>query len=188
MKESRPRSTRPPARRPRQGQPAAAKRGRPAPRRPRALIIGGGIGGLAAAVALRRVGIDAAVYEKAPQIAEVGAGLSLWSNAVVALRRLGLEAPVAAAGSAFDRVQTLLSDGRPFPSFDLAELAQRAGAPCICIHRAALQRILIEALAEDGGKVVAAGRECLGFEEGPQGIVARFATGANARGDMLIGA
>ena len=49
---------------------------------------GGGIGGLAAAVALRRVGIKAAVFEKAPQITEVGAGLSLWSNAMVALQRL----------------------------------------------------------------------------------------------------
>jgi 2-polyprenyl-6-methoxyphenol hydroxylase-like FAD-dependent oxidoreductase len=191
MKESRTRSARSPARRPRQGQPAAAKRGSrrgQATPRLRALIVGGGIGGLAAAVALRRVGIDAAVYEKAPQIAEVGAGLSLWSNAVIALRRLGLEAPALAAGSAFERVQTLLSDGRPFPSFDLAELAQRAGAPCICIHRAALQRILLEALTEDGGKVVATARECVGFEEAPQGVVARFAGGTTARGDILIGA
>jgi len=65
----------------------------------RALIVGGGIGGLAAAIALQRVGIKATVYDKVPQITEVGAGLSLWSNAMVALRRLGLDAAALEAGS-----------------------------------------------------------------------------------------
>jgi FAD-dependent urate hydroxylase len=54
----------------------------------RAIIIGGGIGGLTAAVALRKKGIDAAVYEKSPELREVGAGISLWPNAVKALRKL----------------------------------------------------------------------------------------------------
>ena len=75
----------------------------------RALIVGGGIGGLAAAVALQRVGITAAVFEKAPQITEVGAGLSLWSNAMVALRRLGLDAAALKAGSVIERTRTFLS-------------------------------------------------------------------------------
>src|SRR5215831_18377385 len=72
----------------------------------RALIGGGGIGGLAAAVALQRVGITAAVFEKAPQITEVGAGLSLWSTAIVALRRLGLEAAALKAESVIERTRT----------------------------------------------------------------------------------
>jgi 2-polyprenyl-6-methoxyphenol hydroxylase-like FAD-dependent oxidoreductase len=54
---------------------------------PKAIVIGGGIGGLAAAVALRKVGMAVTVFERAPEICEVGAGLSLWSNAVTALRR-----------------------------------------------------------------------------------------------------
>jgi 2-polyprenyl-6-methoxyphenol hydroxylase-like FAD-dependent oxidoreductase len=56
----------------------------------KALIIGGGIGGLAAGVALRRVGWDVAVFEQAPAYREVGAGLTLWANAVRALAVLGL--------------------------------------------------------------------------------------------------
>ncbi len=56
---------------------------------PKAIVIGGGIGGLAAVVALRKVGMAVTVFERAPEICEVGAGLSLWSNAVTALRRLG---------------------------------------------------------------------------------------------------
>lgn len=55
----------------------------------RVVIVGGGIGGLAAAVALRRVGIKALVIERATSIREVGAGLSIWSNAVNAVRELG---------------------------------------------------------------------------------------------------
>src|SRR5262245_53478755 len=71
------------------------------------LIIGGGIGGLAAAVALRRVGLRAQVFERAPELREMGAGLSLWSNAVKALRRLGLEDAVVAHGAAIQRAVRL---------------------------------------------------------------------------------
>jgi glycine/D-amino acid oxidase-like deaminating enzyme len=56
-----------------------------------AAIIGGGIGGLTAAIALRQVGIAAVVYERAPKLEEVGAGLSLWTNAMQALSTLGLD-------------------------------------------------------------------------------------------------
>ena len=54
------------------------------------LVIGGGIGGLATAVALRRAGWDVEVFERAPELGEVGAGLSLWRNALAALDRIGL--------------------------------------------------------------------------------------------------
>jgi len=56
----------------------------------KAIIIGGGIGGLAAAIAMRRRGIDADEYERSPVLMEVGAGISLWPNAVKALEQLGL--------------------------------------------------------------------------------------------------
>ena len=68
----------------------------------RVVIIGAGIGGLAAAVALRRVGIETLVIERVAGIREVGAGLSIWSNAVNALRELGLEASVMASRPAND--------------------------------------------------------------------------------------
>ena len=56
----------------------------------RAIVIGGGIGGLAAAMALRQAGIDVAVFERAGAYREVGAGLTLWPNALHALTTLGL--------------------------------------------------------------------------------------------------
>lgn len=154
----------------------------------RALIVGGGIGGLAAAVALKRVGIEATVFERAPRIGEVGAGLSLWSNAVIALRRLGVEAQVLAAGSPVGMARTFLAGGKPTGEFDLAGLAEKAGAVSLCIHRAALQRILLEAAAGGEPDPVRTGRDCVGFAAEAGGIVARFADGSTEQGDVLIGA
>ena len=66
---------------------------------PRAIVVGAGIGGLAAAVALRLAGLDVRVLERAPELAEVGAGLSLWPNALRALDVLGLGDRVRASGA-----------------------------------------------------------------------------------------
>jgi len=95
------------------------------------LIISGGISGLAAGIALQRVGIEAAVFEKAPHITEVGAGLSLWSNA--------MGAPALQALSVFVRTRTFLSTGEAFTGVDFAALDKHAGALSICLRRAALQ-------------------------------------------------
>jgi FAD-dependent urate hydroxylase len=154
----------------------------------RALIVGGGIGGLTAAIALQRVGIDVALFEKAPHISEVGAGLSLWSNAMVALRRLGLEAAALRAGSVIERTQTFLSTGKPFGSMDFAALGEKAGALSICLHRAALQRLLLDAALAGDPRSVQTGRECTGFQADAAGVAAVFADGSRERGDVLIGA
>jgi 2-polyprenyl-6-methoxyphenol hydroxylase-like FAD-dependent oxidoreductase len=154
----------------------------------RALIVGGGIGGLAAAVALQRVGVTAAVFERAPQFAAVGAGLSLWSNALLALRRLGLEAAALDEGSVIERARTFLFTGEAFGSVDFAALGAKAGAASLCLHRAALQRLLLDAaLAVDPG-AVQTGRDCTGFAAEAGGVAAFFADGSAERGDVLIGA
>jgi 2-polyprenyl-6-methoxyphenol hydroxylase-like FAD-dependent oxidoreductase len=70
----------------------------------RAIIIGGGIGGLTAAIALRRNRIEADVYERNPEVGEVGAGISLWPNAVKAIRKLGL-------GQVLDSITLVNSEG-----------------------------------------------------------------------------
>lgn len=56
----------------------------------RAIVVGGGIGGLSAAIALRWVGVEATVFERAIELREISAGISLWANAMKALRKLGL--------------------------------------------------------------------------------------------------
>ena len=64
----------------------------------KAMVIGGGIGGLTTAIALRRVGVEAEVFERAPELRELGAGLGLYTNALKALKRLGLRGGVLEAG------------------------------------------------------------------------------------------
>jgi 2-polyprenyl-6-methoxyphenol hydroxylase-like FAD-dependent oxidoreductase len=149
------------------------------------VVVGGGIGGLAAAVALRRVGIPAAVYERAPEIREVGAGLSLWSNAVKALRRLGLEDAVVARGSPIEEALTRTDRGVVLSHAPIGDLNRRAGAPSVCAHRADLQQTLAAAL--DPGRVHL-NATCVGFAEDAGGVTARFADGRTARGALLVGA
>src|SRR5215471_6424471 len=112
----------------------------------RVVIIGAGIGGLAATVALHRIGVEALVIERAASIREVGAGLSLWTNAVNALRELGLEAKVITAASVIERNLVQSPKGRVIARTELGEVSRVAGAPCICIHRGVLQKILFDAL------------------------------------------
>ncbi|XVQ09488.1 FAD-dependent monooxygenase [Spirillospora sp. CA-255316] len=113
-----------------------------------AVIAGGGIGGLAAAVALSRRGWRVEVCERAPAFTEIGAGLSLWPNALKALAALGLAdrvrevGAVEAGGGVRDRT------GRWLARSDNAVLEARFGAPLVVLHRADLVRILAEALPE----------------------------------------
>src|ERR671914_318817 len=102
----------------------------------RAIIIGGGIGGLCAAVALRRDGVDAVVYEQAEVLSQVGAGLTVWANAIKALRRLGLADAVISAGSKIERGEIRTAGGRTLSRSQPGELEQRFGEPTVAIHRA----------------------------------------------------
>lgn len=147
----------------------------------RAVIIGAGIGGLATALALRRIGIECVVLEQVPTIREVGAGLSLWSNALVALRELGVEEKVIAAGSPFDTFLSRTSSGRPIAESSFADLAREADAPCVCIHRAELQRILFEQLDHTQ---VRTGARCIDFEDS----TAILESGERIEADFLVGA
>ena len=148
------------------------------------LIVGAGIGGLAAGIALRQAGLEVAIFERASELAEVGAGLSLWQNALHALDllnvRLVREHGVEAAASALRT-----RDGRTLVDVADSDLAHRFGELGIVIHRAALQRVLLDAL---GPGIVDTGRTCTGFAQDKDGVTAVFADGSHARGTALVGA
>lgn len=147
----------------------------------RAVIIGGGIGGLAAAVALRRVGLESVVLERTDAIHEIGAGLSLWSNALKALREIGMEASVLRAASIIERNRVHVPAGRLVTVSEFQEISQNAGAPCLCVHRAILQRLLREQLPPDA---VRTGERCVGFNHS----AAVLESGEVLEGDVLVGA
>jgi 2-polyprenyl-6-methoxyphenol hydroxylase-like FAD-dependent oxidoreductase len=150
-----------------------------------AIIIGGGIGGLTAAIALRQVGVAAVVYERAPNLEEVGAGLSLWTNAMLALSTLGLAEAVRVAGGPVEQSQVRTWDGRVLAAMPVGQVSAKLGSKPVCIHRADLQRVLLEALGEG---VVQLGLECTGFRQDEAGVIARFTNGKEAWADLLVGA
>ncbi len=149
------------------------------------IIIGGGIGGLCTALALQRRNIDAVVYERAAEPRDAGAGLVLWSNAMKVLHALGVGEAVAAAGARLTRSQIRAADGNALYETNLDELAARYGAPVIAIHRAALHRILADALKPGALRFA---MPCTGFTQDAHSVTARFAHSAPARADLLIGA
>jgi 2-polyprenyl-6-methoxyphenol hydroxylase-like FAD-dependent oxidoreductase len=149
-----------------------------------ATIIGGGIGGLASAIALGRSGWSTSIYEQAPELREVGAGLSLWANAVRALEQLGLAKSIRALQPPMPSGGIYTWRGAPLITDSAAELARRVGEISVVVHRADLLTILRQSVGADA---VALGKRCVGVEQDAQGVTAHFADGATARGDLLIG-
>jgi 2-polyprenyl-6-methoxyphenol hydroxylase-like FAD-dependent oxidoreductase len=147
----------------------------------RALVVGGGIAGLSTAIGLRRAGVDVTVFERARELEEIGAGLSLWSNAMQALERLGVADAVRERGAIARRVRSLTPRG------DIVSDVALDGFPAVSagVHRADLQSALAEALGLDALRL---GATCVGFTDEGDGVVARFEGGGDERGDVLIGA
>ncbi|HEX2224139.1 MAG TPA: FAD-dependent monooxygenase [Thermoanaerobaculia bacterium] len=149
------------------------------------LIAGGGIGGLTAGIALRRAGFEVRVFERAPEIGEVGAGLTIQSNAILALRRIGLDRDVIASGQVLAAASVRTPNGRVISQANLADVGHAVGAPPVAIHRATLQRLLLDALGADA---VETGRDVQRYEARADGVSVIFQDGEPADGALLIGA
>ena len=151
----------------------------------RAIIIGAGIGGITAAIALQRAGLDVTVFERADELREVGSGLPLWASALKALQKIELNDVLEALGAPVlaGNVRTWRGD----ILFDLRTevLPKSVGTLNTVVHRAELLALLLETLGEDN---VQLGATCVGFTQDATGVCARFADGREVRGDVLIGA
>lgn len=152
---------------------------------PKALIIGGGIGGTAAAIGLRRAGWEVQVFEQAPVFREVGAGLTIWSNATMALHYLGFDASLNGIGLQVDRIETRRSDGRLLAELSLADLGRPIQAASYAVHRASLLQLLVDALPPEVMHHSSTFVECTSHDGG---VTARFADGRVEHGDILVGA
>jgi 2-polyprenyl-6-methoxyphenol hydroxylase-like FAD-dependent oxidoreductase len=152
---------------------------------PKIAIIGGGIGGLAAAVALARNGLAAEVYEQAPVLEEVGAGVGLWPNAMTALAPIGLAGKVAQLAVKLDGQGIRRPDGGWLLCIPGEVMTQRWGAGFVLVHRAELQQLLA---AELGPSSIHLGARCTGFVDNGQAVTAYFADGRKVQADVLVGA
>ncbi|MGB3682733.1 MAG: FAD-dependent monooxygenase [Rubrobacteraceae bacterium] len=150
----------------------------------KAIIIGGGIGGLATAGALRRAGLEVEVFERAARIEAAGAGVSLWGNAMKALRKLGLYETVRSLGAEIGGEARSWRGDKLF-SLSAEDLRQRFGEANLALHRADLQNALSSALPAETLRL---GAEFVSLTHEDSGVTARFADGQTARGDFLVGA
>nr|MBC8240407.1 FAD-dependent monooxygenase [Alphaproteobacteria bacterium] len=154
------------------------------------LIVGGGIGGMTAAACLLKAGFHVQVFEQAPNLGEVGAGIQLSANPMRVLRHLGLVEQLEQAGVRPTSYQ--------FKMFDTAEVLQeiplgdgyvdRHGVPYLSVHRADLLDALIGAVRALKSDAVTLNANATDFSEDENGITLHFQDGGEARGDVLIGA
>jgi len=146
-----------------------------------AVVVGGGIGGIAAAVALAQAGIDVGVYEQARQLTEVGAGVSLAPNGLRMLERLGVGEGIRRASARYGSPQPRLFDGRAVQR----EPDQSGPGQNVGIHRADLLGLVAGQLPPG---TVRTGHRCTGFRQDADGATVIFADGTTATADVVIAA
>ena len=144
-------------------------------------IIGGGIGGVTAAAALRHFGIEAVVYERAGEMREFGAGMMLWANASRVLNELGLLNKIIAVSGRTDNFYVRKSGGEILLKIATGNFE----VPSVCVPRSDLLSILVDALPSEQIKT---GHEFERLEQSRNKVRVYFSNGAMAEHDVLIGA
>jgi salicylate hydroxylase len=159
---------------------------------PRAIIAGAGIGGLVTAVALSNSGLEVAIYERATELEEFGAGIQITPNATRILARLGLLERVRQVSSKPPAVLTLRgSDNAKLMRLPLDDAERRWGAEYLVIHRADLQTALVDSVRAQPGVELSLGTTVSGFATHGGTIsvgLQRGATTARDEAELLIGA
>ena len=149
------------------------------------VVAGGGIGGLAATIALRHTGVDAAVYEQADEHREIGAGLTLWTNASRALDALGIGSAIKRITRPLDVIETRNTGGRVLSVLRLDRLHEQLGATSVGIHRRELLGALADALPRER---IHTGARLERVEQEAGRARAHFGDGREAEADVLVGA
>jgi len=154
------------------------------------LIAGGGLGGLTAALALLRAGFDVDVYEQAPSLTEVGAGIQISANGSRVLYELGLKdalAPLIFLPEG--KIIRMWNTGETRPLFDLGvESIRLYGFPFFMLHRADLLDVLAAAVRQYKPDAIHLNSRCANYQQDANGVSLTLQDGTVVRGDVLIGA
>ena len=141
-------------------------------------IIGGGIGGLTAALAFRQFGFQAEVFEQAPALLDVGAAIAIWPNAMRVLERLQLSEKILEKAGVMEAIQWSDQNGFVINRVSIAKTA-------VALHRADLQSALLHSLPEDS---IHLDHAFVNYKQQNDKVIATFANGKSVVADFLIGA
>lgn len=156
----------------------------------RILIAGGGIGGLATALALAQKGVPSLVLERSARFGEIGAGIQLGPNAFHCFDRLGVGPAARGMAVYVDslRLMDAMADGE-ICHVDLGErFRTRFGNPYAVVHRGDLHGVLLKGCREHGLIELRSSAEVKGYDQDDKGVAAKLADGELVRGRALIGA
>ena len=158
--------------------------------KPRVLIAGGGLGGLTAAAALLKTGCDVEVYEQAPELREVGAGLQLSANGTHVFYALGIgEALKAHSCEAQGKEIRLWNSGETWKLFDLGKVSlERYGYPYFTVYRPDVLNVLADAVRRGKPDAIHLGSRCAGFSQDASSVSLLLENGRTVVGDVLVGA
>lgn len=149
------------------------------------IIVGAGMGGLAAGIALQQAGYSVEIYDRVKKLRPAGAAISLWSNGVKVLNRLGLGRAIAQVGGQMDRMAYYSSTGETLTDFSLQPLIDQVGQRPYPVTRTELQQLLLNAV---GVETIRLNSKCLNVEQDEKGVTAFFENGHQTTGDVLIAA
>ena len=153
------------------------------------IVIGAGIGGLAAGLALQRRGFRVVVYERASEIREIGAGVVIAPNARRALRDLGVDAALEAMSCSVSVLHTCdYATGEVTRTNHNEQIIERQGMGVLQVHRGDLHTLLMEAVRANDPQALRAGHAFASLVQDPTGVSVSFTNGASDRADVVIGA
>lgn len=154
---------------------------------PSVLLVGAGLGGLAASSALSRRNIVNLVLEQAPRLEQiqVGIGMVLWPNGMHALHELGVADRVAAEANKIDALEFFRADGKLLRRFPVDRLEHAVGSPAVSFLRSRLHKLLAEEVEPQSLRL---GARCESFTQDEEGIEAVLADGEVVRGEVLVAA
>jgi 2-polyprenyl-6-methoxyphenol hydroxylase-like FAD-dependent oxidoreductase len=148
------------------------------------VVIGAGIGGLTAAIALKQAGFQVRVFERVEELRAIGAGITLQINAMAAMDRLGLCERLVSEGNQINEAQ-IRYEGKVLSRLKFATMSEPFMHPFLAIHRGRLQAALTDAL---GRELITLGTEVRQFEQDEEKVRIRLPTGESVEADLLVGA